>query len=79
MNFGFTEEQEFLRSTVREFLEKECPMSMVRELISERMTSGAQRRSLGSLGPSQDFCPAECCLSGRPGQPKSALCGAAEA
>ncbi len=54
-------------------------VSMVRELISERMTSGAQRRSLGSLGPSHDFCPAECCLSGRPGQPKSALCGAAEA
>ena len=33
MNFGFTEEQEFLRSTAREFLEKECPMSMVRELM----------------------------------------------
>ncbi len=33
MNFGFTEEQEFLRSTAREFLEKECPMSVVRELM----------------------------------------------
>ena len=33
MNFGFTEEQEFLRDTAREFLEKECQMSVVRELM----------------------------------------------
>jgi len=33
MNFGFTEEQEFLRTTAREFLEKESPMSVVRELM----------------------------------------------
>ncbi len=33
MNFGFTEEQEFLRTTAREFLENECPSSVVRELM----------------------------------------------
>jgi alkylation response protein AidB-like acyl-CoA dehydrogenase len=32
MNFGFTEEQEFLRTTAREVLQKECPMTRVREL-----------------------------------------------
>ncbi len=52
---------------------------MVRELIAERMTPAPQRRSLGSLGPSHDFCPANCCLSGRPGERKPALCGAVEA
>ncbi len=52
-------------------------ISMVRELIGERMTADATRRSLGQ--PSHDLCPADCCLSGRPGEPKPALCGAAEA
>ena len=33
MNFGFTEEQEFLRTTAREFLEQQCPMTRVRELM----------------------------------------------
>jgi ferrochelatase len=50
-------------------------VGMVRELIQERLTPDAERLSLGSLGPSHDFCPADCCLSGRPGDPKPALCG----
>ena len=50
-------------------------VGMVRELIEERMTSNSERASLGNLGPSQDFCPADCCLSGRPGDPKPVLCG----
>jgi alkylation response protein AidB-like acyl-CoA dehydrogenase len=33
MNFGFSEEQDFLRSTAREFLETECPVTRVRELM----------------------------------------------
>jgi ferrochelatase len=37
---------------------------MIRELIEERMTDSAQRRALGSLGPSHDFCPVDCCLKG---------------
>ncbi|MEE9282167.1 MAG: acyl-CoA dehydrogenase family protein [Myxococcota bacterium] len=35
MNFGFSEEQEFLRTTAREFLESECPSTIVRELMEE--------------------------------------------
>ncbi len=51
-------------------------VSMVRELIAERVTPDAQRLSLGGRGPSHDICPADCCLSGRPGKPKPALCSA---
>ena len=50
-------------------------VAMVRELIVERMTPGAPRRALGSLGPSHDRCPADCCLPGRPGPLKPALAG----
>jgi ferrochelatase len=39
------------------------------------MTRDPQRRALGSLGPSHDLCPADCCLSGRPGPAKPALGG----
>ena len=35
MNFGFTEEQDFLRSTAREFLANESPMTRVRELMDD--------------------------------------------
>jgi len=35
MNFGFSEEQEFLRTTAREFLAKEAPMTAVRELMDD--------------------------------------------
>jgi ferrochelatase len=34
---------------------------MIRELIEERMTSGAERLALGSLGPRQDVCAEDCC------------------
>jgi ferrochelatase len=34
---------------------------MIRELIEERVT-GAPRLALGSLGPSHDVCPEDCCL-----------------
>jgi len=50
-------------------------IEMVRELICERLTPDAPRRALGSLGPWPDTCAADCCLSGRPGQRKPALCG----
>jgi len=48
---------------------------MVRELIVERMTASPQRPALGELGPNHDFCPADCCLSGRPAPAKPSLCG----
>ena len=49
---------------------------MVRDLIVERMTPNPERPALGSRGPNHDFCPVDCCLSGRPGAPRGALCGA---
>lgn len=48
---------------------------MVRELIVERLSKSPERPALGRLGPSPDFCPSDCCLSGRPGPAKPALCG----
>ncbi|MQA83651.1 MAG: ferrochelatase [Streptosporangiales bacterium] len=36
-------------------------VAMVRELVLERMTPDAPRRALGTLGPSHDECPRECC------------------
>jgi ferrochelatase len=50
-------------------------VAMVRELIVERLTPGAPRRALGSLGPSHDRCPADCCLSGKPGPLKPSVGG----
>ena len=35
MDFSFTEEQEMLRRTARDFLERECPKSMVREMAED--------------------------------------------
>jgi alkylation response protein AidB-like acyl-CoA dehydrogenase len=34
MDFGFSQEQEMLRTTARSFLEKECPTSVVRKLMA---------------------------------------------
>lgn len=46
-------------------------ISMLRELIVERTDPTAEKRSLGSLGPSLDLCTADCCLPA-PGQPPRA-------
>lgn len=35
---------------------------MIRELVEERMADSPVRLALGSLGPSHDICPADCCL-----------------
>jgi ferrochelatase len=53
-------------------------VAMVRELIDERMTEDPERRALGDFGASHDFCPVNCCLSGRPGAPKPSLAGVAD-
>ena len=50
-------------------------VGMIRDLVRERMTENPVRAALGSRGPSHDFCPSDCCPSGRPGPPKPALCG----
>ncbi len=36
-------------------------VSMVRELIQERVRENPERRSLGTRGPGPDFCPVDCC------------------
>jgi ferrochelatase len=45
-------------------------ISMIRELIMERMNPDAERRSLGTLGARPDICPENCCLP--PERPASA-------
>ncbi len=52
-------------------------VEMVRDLILERMSANPERRWLGTRGPNFDWCPPDCCLSGKPGDPKPALCGGA--
>jgi protoporphyrin/coproporphyrin ferrochelatase len=37
---------------------------MIRELVEERLTGSPERHALGSLGPSHDICPVDCCQSG---------------
>jgi protoporphyrin/coproporphyrin ferrochelatase len=37
-------------------------IQMIRELIVERTSPGSERLALGTLGPSHDVCPADCCL-----------------
>jgi hypothetical protein len=49
---------------------------MVRDLLVERIEGRSERATVGGLPPKQDVCPADCCLSGRPGPSKPALCGA---
>jgi ferrochelatase len=44
-------------------------VSMIRELINERMSGGGERPALGTRGASHDFCPADCCLPGTAARP----------
>ncbi len=47
-------------------------VSMIRELIQERMTPSSHRPALGQYGPNHDVCPKDCCLypqTARPGRP----------
>lgn len=51
MDFGFTEEQEMLRNTARDFLEKECPKTMVREMAEDEKGYSPQLwHKMGELG-----------------------------
>lgn len=48
-------------------------VSMICELIQERMTDNPVRRYLGNRGPNHDVCPINCCLPGtrpRPQKPE---------
>jgi ferrochelatase len=44
-------------------------VSMIRELIVERISASPQRPALGCYGPSHDICPIDCCLA--PSKPSS--------
>ena len=46
-------------------------ITMIRELISERMDPNATRRASGNLGPWHDFCPEDCCPRPARGHGKS--------
>ena len=37
-------------------------VTMIRELVLERMNPESERLALGELGPSHDVCPQDCCL-----------------
>ncbi|HSB61803.1 MAG TPA: ferrochelatase, partial [Vicinamibacteria bacterium] len=40
-------------------------VSMVRELVEERLGGAAARPALGARGPAPDVCPDDCCPTGR--------------
>lgn len=44
-------------------------VSMIRELVQERIGTVEQRRALGSLGPSHDSCAPDCCTYERRSRP----------
>jgi len=37
-------------------------VTMIRELIDERLTDTPNRLAIGTMGPSHDVCPTDCCL-----------------
>ena len=41
-------------------------VTMIRQLVEERLSEHPQRLSLGDHGPSHDVCPTDCCLYTRP-------------
>src|SRR5262245_28148125 len=51
MDFGFSEEQEMLRRSARDFLAKECPMTYVRQMMEdERGVRDEQWQKMAGLG-----------------------------
>jgi alkylation response protein AidB-like acyl-CoA dehydrogenase len=59
MNFAFSDEQELLRSTVREFLARECPMDRVRSLMEQSAHDAALWQMMAELGWSGLLIPEE--------------------
>lgn len=45
-------------------------VSMIRELIQERLTEHPERRAIGVLGPNHDLCPLNCCRVGESKRPR---------
>jgi len=51
MDFGFSEEQEMLRTSARDFLGKECPMTHVRKMMEDdRGFTDAEWKQMAELG-----------------------------
>jgi alkylation response protein AidB-like acyl-CoA dehydrogenase len=51
MDFGFSEEQELLRSSATDFLNKECPMSYVRQMMDDERGYGEELwKKMADLG-----------------------------
>ncbi|MEM9953077.1 MAG: ferrochelatase [Chloroflexota bacterium] len=49
-------------------------VTMIRELVEERMTENPNRKALGKRPANHDICPIDCCLPGtRPKRPASAV------
>ena len=47
-------------------------VTMIRQLVEERMSESPVRLCLGEHGPSHDVCPEDCCMPGaRPARPGS--------
>jgi ferrochelatase len=44
-------------------------VTMIRELVEERMTASPERPALGRRGPNHDICPLGCCLLHAPARP----------
>jgi len=53
-------------------------ISMIRELIQERMTDAPDRRYLGNRGPNHDVCPVTCCMPSARKRPARPQTGSAE-
>ena len=45
-------------------------VTMIRELVVERMTASPERKCLGCRGPNHDICPVNCCQKGASGRPQ---------
>jgi acyl-CoA dehydrogenase len=67
MNFGFTEEQEFLRQTARDFLAECAPMTLVRDVMESSASHSPevwkQMAELGWTGLALPWRPGARCRS----------------
>ncbi|WP_146399211.1 ferrochelatase [Planctomycetes bacterium CA13] len=45
-------------------------VTMIRQLVEERLNPSAEKPALGNLGPWHDVCPVDCCLYNPPQRPR---------
>lgn len=51
-------------------------VSMIRELVQERLADQPKRRAIGVLGPNHDLCPLNCCRVGESTRPRPSVADA---